>query len=458
MQIIHGGSCIEVHDASTQAARAIRTAFTLPNPAYIGAVRSGHTPIGIEKVLRFYTESTGRQGKIYLPAAAAAQLAAITDADVLDLRPEHEQVDFTFAGQLRLYQLAAVAMATSGDHGIVDAPTGSGKTIMGLAAIAERGRRALVVVHSQLLQDQWCDAARRFLGVTPALIGGGNTRDGRRSAPLTVAIINSLAKIAEEVAPDIGHLVVDECHRVAAPAYWRTLERFACRYRLGLSATPYRRDGLDPALQWALGPITTLDRGPLVRAGSVLPAQVEQRRTGFVTEINASDHYQAVIDELVTDPARNAQIIADALAVAQGGLALVLSDRKEHARALAHGINKVSSTGYPIAYVLVGGQRVAERRRYTEQLAAGAVHVICATTQLIGEGFDLPAAQAVLLTTPVKWRGRLLQAIGRVLRPAPGKMHGTVIDYFDDRVPVLLSSGRARAKTYRELAAQEAGS
>ena len=454
MKIHALGNRVEVIDTPPLVLRELRTKLTLPNPRYIGAVRAGKTPIGIDKVLKFY--KGGRDGAaLVLPAACAGLAAAAARRHGVDWSLEVNTrelapAELTFSGVLRLYQVGAIAELGQYAHGVLDAPTGSGKTIMACARIAEVDQPTLVVVHNKMLQAQWVRSLSEFVGVYPGVIGGGGQRQ-RLGEPIsvTVAIINSLRDCAADIAPHVGHLVVDECHRVVARSYWETLEQFDCEYRTGLSATPYRRDGLGEAITWALGRIVKVDRVPLVAGGAVLSADVTQRATHFVTDLDASEHYQAVIEQLVWDNARNGRIASE-VALERGDMViLVLSDRTDHCDELARRI--------PGAVALHAQLRADPRRQAEAALHGSGRRVICATTQLIGEGFDLPAAEVLVLATPIKFSGRLLQAIGRVLRPAPGKSAGRIIDFCDWGVPVLAAGARERAKTYRQLAADEAG-
>lgn len=458
--LIHAtGKCVEVHGATPAVLRELQSVLTLPNPAYIGAIRGGKVPIGIDKVVRYYRKGD-EEGSLVLPSACAGLAAAAArrhgvewtlTKELRELRP----VGFALRGELRLYQVAASAQVQRYDHGVLDAPTGSGKTVIGCALIAARQQPALVIVHSRLLQEQWVDAARDFLGLEGndiGLIGGDHPTDINAAVgrPLLIGIINTVHQVAELVAPHVGHVIVDECHRVVAPTYMQTLRHFDCRYRLGLSATPYRRDGLDDVIKWLLGPVTKVQRAPLVASGAVLPAAVEQIATDFETDIDGSEHYQAVIGDLVLDDRRNTLIADKALhCTTVDGVVIVLSDRKDHVETLGDRTR---------AAVLHGGLTAARRYEAELQIKAGRARVICATTQLIGEGYDLPAAGTLILATPIKFSGRLLQAIGRVLRPAPGKTAGRIVDFCDWRVPVLAAGARARAKVYRELALAERGS
>jgi superfamily II DNA or RNA helicase len=75
------------------------------------------------------------------------------------------------------------------------------------------------------------------------------------------------------------------------------------------------------------------------------------------------------------------------------------------------------------------------------------VQVLVSTLQLIGEGFDCPGLSTLVLATPIKFEGRLLQVVGRIMRPAEGK-RARVIDYVDERIPVLRRSAATRRKVF----------
>jgi superfamily II DNA or RNA helicase len=98
--------------------------------------------------------------------------------------------------------------------------------------------------------------------------------------------------------------------------------------------------------------------------------------------------------------------------------------------------------------VLTGDVTGNERREVLDRLNQGNVKVLLATGQLIGEGFDRRDLSPLFLTTPIKFSGRVLQYIGRVLRPAPGKKKAKVYDYVDVKVEVLKAAARARQRLY----------
>ena len=171
------------------------------------------------------------------------------------------------------------------------------------------------------------------------------------------------------------------------------------------------------------------------------------RETCFDTLNDASEQYQAVLSELTEDPARNAQIVNDVAREARNGsgVCLVLSDRKGHCEAL-HGM--LRDQGIEAA-ALHGGLPAQERARVVDALHEGKIRVLVATGQLIGEGFDLPAAETLVLATPIRFNGRVLQYVGRVLRPAKGKDRARVIDFVDSRIGVLAAAAESRRRTFQ---------
>jgi superfamily II DNA or RNA helicase len=153
-----------------------------------------------------------------------------------------------------------------------------------------------------------------------------------------------------------------------------------------------------------------------------------------------------MLSELTEDTERNAQIAGDVAREAGngGGVCLVLTDRKAHCQALA---GMLAGLGVRAA-VLTGDLKAREREQVVADLNAGRVKVLVATGQLIGEGFDCPELSTLFLATPIRFSGRVLQYLGRVLRPAPGKEKARVYDYVDARVGVLLNAARARTRAF----------
>jgi superfamily II DNA or RNA helicase len=426
----------------------LRERLTFANPAYQEAERLGLYSAHIPPELCFLEET---DGGLVMPRGFTRQALGIVRGAGVDYRLEDRRrilppVDFDFKGELKGFQAEAVETMAGRDFGTLAAPTGSGKTVMALALVARRRQPALVVVHTKELLEQWVSRIETFLGIPgPEVgrVGGGKMRVGER---ITVALVQTLYKCAGEAAPRIGFLIADECHRTPARTFTETVTAFDCRYMLGLSATPWRRDGLSRLIFWHLGDVAhQVERRALMEAGHILEAEVIWRETDFTPTFDPSEQYSRMLSELTRDPERNALIAADVAREAGngGGVCLVLTDRKAHAEHLAW---LLAGRGVG-ARVLTGDLGDGERAEVVADLNAGKVKVLVATGQLLGEGFDCRELSTLFLATPIKFNGRVLQYLGRVLRPAPGKEKARVYDYLDP-VGVLQAAARARRAVY----------
>lgn len=245
----------------------------------------------------------------------------------------------------------------------------------------------------------------------------------------------------------VGYLIVDECHRTPSRTFTEAVTAFDSKYMLGLSATPWRRDGLSRLIYWHLGDVVhEIKSEELIETGDILPAEVVIKETDFNTLLDPSEEYSRMLSELTKDGKRNLQIVQDIISEANngGGICLVLSDRKAHCETF-----KALLSGHGVkAELLTGEVSNKDREAIVDRLNNGHIKVLIATGQLIGEGFDCKGLSTLFLTTPIKFSGRVIQYLGRVLRPAPGKDKAKVYDYIDHRVGVLRAAAKARQRVY----------
>lgn len=381
--------------------------------------------------------------------------------DVTDNRNPGSEIDVSFTGELQPAQSAAVSAILAHDDGILVAPPGSGKTVIACAAIAERATSALILVDRKALAEQWRSRIKDLLGLTPGQHGGGRKK---LTGVIDIAMLPSLARHNDvaELTANYGHIVVDECHHLAAAAYDHSVKKIAAQFWLGLTATPARRDGLDNLVTWQLGPIRHTLNQPseanLVTTSDLdaVPNRVLYvHETGFTWQEPDDARTNAIADAhraLVSDEQRNAQIVADIdAAIGRGRNCLVLTRRVAHLEILAR---LLAEHGHQ-PMLLHGGTSTADRRTVIHRLddaAAGNGLLIVGTTPYIGEGFDAPALDTLFLAAPISFDGLLIQCAGRIVRTAPGKDLAEVHDYHDVSVPLLASSLRRRMPGYRALA------
>jgi len=427
------------------------TTLTFPNPKWLENERMGRWNRGTPKALKFYDNIRG--GGLWIPRGYMRKLMLLCRRmdikyEVQDRRRTLKPVDFHFTGQLKPFQQKAVQTITSKDFGTLSAPTGSGKTVMALFIIAGRKQPTLIVVHTKDLAYQWMERIEQFLGIPKddvGFIGGGKINLGKE---MTVALVQTLYKCTEDVSKKVGFLVVDECHRCPSRTFTEAVTEFDTRYMLGLSATPWRRDNLSRLIFWHLGDVHhKIDQNRLIQSGDVLAAEVIVRETEFKPYYDPVNEYSKMMSELSLDDKRNHLIASDIAAevVHNEGVCLVLSDRKKHCETL----QSILRYRYKVfAELLTGDLNIDERRAVLDRLDQGNVKVLLATGQLVGEGFDRNDLSPLFLVTPIKFSGRVLQYLGRVLRPAPGKQKARVYDYVDVHVNVLKAMARARQNVY----------
>ena len=423
------------------------------NPKWLENERMGRWNRGTSKSLRFY-DRIGDSG-IWIPRGFMRQLVLLCRRykikyDIADCRSTHPVMNFSFKGKLRPFQQEAVDQMLARDFGTLSSATGSGKTIMALYMIAQRRQPTLIVVHTKELAAQWIERIESFLGISPekiGMIGSGQKVMGEK---ISVALVQSLYKCVAEIAGHIGFLIVDECHRCPSRTFTEAVTGFNSRYMLGLSATPWRRDKLSKLIFWHLGDVHhEVDKAHLVETGHVLKAEVILRETHFKPFHDPVNEYSKMLSELTADTDRNVLIASDVAreTTESVGICLVLSDRKAHCENLQALLKYRFKMD---AELLTGDLSQGDRQTVIKRLNQKKANVVIATGQLIGEGFDCQNLSTLFLATPVSFSGRVLQYLGRVLRPAPGKDKARVFDYVDIHVDILTKAAKSRQRIYKQ--------
>lgn len=308
---------------------AIVNRLTFDNPKWIENEKMGRWNGDTPQTLEFYHETD--DGYLVTPRGFIRQLIGLcrrhnVQFQIVDKRRSLPEVDFIFKGTLKPFQAEAVDEMLQKDFGTQSAPTGGGKTVMALYMIAERKQPALIVVHTKELLHQWIDRIETFLGIPAAevgIIGNGKKTVGDR---ITVALVQSLYKCSEEVAPHIGHLIIDECHRTPSRTFTEAVSAFDSKYMLGLSATPWRRDKLSKLIFFHIGDVIhEVDKADLVENGDILQAEVITRETDFEPYSDATTEYSKMLSELTEDSKRNNLIARDVAAEGGNGGGILLS-------------------------------------------------------------------------------------------------------------------------------------
>ena len=423
--------------------------LTFLNPSFLENKKMKRWNGKTQKFLKYYERI---EGGLIIPRGYTGQLLSLCrghgiKCHIEDRRRVLPEVEFAFNGVLKPFQNNAVSAMLRKDFGTLSAPPGSGKTIVSLFMISKRRQPTLVIVHTRELLNQWVDRISTFMDIPKneiGVIGGGKKVIGEK---ITVALVQSLYKVADYVSDHVGFLIVDESHLCPARQFTEAVGKFDSKYILGLSATPYRRDKLTKLIFWHLGDLHhEVEKADLVESGDVLSAEVIVRETDFKPYYDPVSEYSKMLSELTSDDGRNHLIASDIAEEAQNGngVCLVLSDRKAHCLEIQSLLREKYSLS---SELLTGDVPTKERQHIVGRLNQGKIKVLISTSQLLAEGFDCKGLSILFLVTPIKYSGRVLQVLGRVLRPAPEKK-AKVYDYVDINVGVLVASSKSRQRVY----------
>lgn len=427
-------------------------------------------PVFFEKQrLRFGTYNTPRfifcgeihPGRLVLPrGVTAATMELFRRAGgalkIDDKRPSPEACEFAFRGNLHPPQQEAVDSMLLHDDGVLLAPPGAGKTVMGCAIVAARKATTLVLVHRKPLLEQWRARLQEFLGMEKKEIGIlGQTSDAGPCG-IVVGMVQSLARspCPQALLEPFRQVIIDECHHVPAASFEAVMKHCTARYFLGLTATPNRKDGLQKILFLQCGPIRhrmnpagdpDIDRRLIVR-DTLLGIGPDEARIPV----------HKVWELLANHAERNERITEDisAALLAKRNCA-VLSDRREHLEILENLLRGREPTFGEHIHRIDGSmgkkQRAAILLMIDELASSGRGFVLFATSSLLGEGFDLPQLDTLFLTLPVSFKGRLIQYAGRLHRAWPGKSEVRIYDYVEPDHPLTAHMHRKRLAAYRSM-------
>lgn len=370
--------------------------------------------------------------------------------DLTDERVNGQPLKVEFAGSLRPDQESAVVAMMQHDVGVLCAPTAFGKTVTAAAMIARRGVNTLVLVHRTELLKQWQERLQSFLGAGKGVVGNIGGGKSRPTSKIDIAVMQSLSRQGEisPLVENYGQVIIDECHHIGAASFDAILKKVKAKFVLGLTATPVRRDGQQPIIFMQCGPIrhTATRQNGAPHDLEVLPRSLFKR-----IAVGVDVGIQEVFRHLVTDTERT-QTICHEIQVAfdQNRKVLVLTERTEHLDAIFAGLmGKV-----PDPFVLHG--RMSQKQRAVvitnlEALPADEPRILLATGKLVGEGFDHPPLDTLVLAMPVSWKGTLQQYAGRLHREHATKTDVRIIDFVDTGHPSLLRMWDRRQSGYRAM-------
>ena len=355
-----------------------------------------------------------------------------------------KKFDFVWQGdEPRDYQVAAITNTLqAGRNGMVVMPTGTGKTMVGALLIKELGLKTLWVVHSVDMVNQITKFMKQYLGLKVGQIRGGKFD----LKTITVCSAASLAKAWKKLGimewfPEL--LIEDECHHAGAYKNFQALQRVdTCYYRYGMTATPDRTGGDRIVLEAAYGQVLyEIERANMEDQGWLLPVKLElidiEKEHAISKGLNKwQDIYTAGITKHVVRNQRIADVVKRL--VSEGRQVLVDVDEISHVQTLI----PLLEGGIPVT----GQESGKKRDKIYEAFRQGKFQVLFGT--VLKEGLDLPTTGAIVLGGGKKSKIKVLQEIGRGLRPSGGMTECIIVDFMDQQHYQLFEHCQERFRTY----------
>jgi superfamily II DNA or RNA helicase len=431
----------------------LREELNFANTEFFILQKTGKSTYGSKRYFRFI-EETGDH--IILPRGFTGRLLRFCKENNISYQLEdqrHKKPDqfFRFEATLRDYQQIGVSATEKKDIGVIVAPPGSGKTLIGLKIIAAKQQPALIVVHRKQLMVQWAERIATFLGIPAAEIGRIGQGKYKPGTMVTLATIQSLAKaIANQSNNDLtssfGTILIDECHHIPAETYHSTIQQFNSYYQYGLTATPFRKYNDGKLIFIHLGDVIAEISSQQVTKSP--QATIVIRDTSLGVPFNQkTDRFEILSKILVHDSARNNLILKDIIKeLSSGKRVVVLTERKEHIDSLYQYLKQSYE-----AITLSGDDSTTSRDAKWKLLQSGNYQVLITTGQLFGEGTDLDTATCLFLVYPFSFEGKLIQYIGRVQR---SEIAPVIYDYRDIKIDYLNKLFLKRNTYYRKLIRQ----
>lgn len=421
------------------------------NSAFIIKKKAGRNTFGTERYFRLIEET---EDEIILPRGFTGKaLRFCKDTGITygfkDGRQKKASALFKFQATLRDCQIPVIEATRKKEMGVIVAPPGSGKTVIGLKIIADKQQPALIVVHRKQLMEQWIERIEAFLGIPQheiGKIGKGKSKIGKH---VTVATIQSLTKEVEKdeaLKNTFGSIFIDECHHIPAESYRKTIHQLNSYYLYGLTATPFRKYNDGKLIFIHLGEI--IAEITAQQTGRHKQASVVVRNTELDVPFNSkTDKFETLSKILVHDSSRNKLVLNDITnELNSGKKVVVLTERKEHIDSLHQYLKQT----YEVI-TLSGEDSDTSRTAKWKTLNSGNYQTLITTGQFFGEGTDLQNASCLFLVYPFSFEGKLIQYIGRVQR---SEITPTIYDYRDIKIDYLNKMFLKRNVYYRKLEKQ----
>ena len=390
-----------------------------------------------------------------------------TDSWLIENKHEYEKMENPkFTSELRDYQIPIVdkveAAIYSKGGGILSVPCGRGKTCMAINIAARLGLKTLVIVHRTDFILQWKADIEKFTNLKVGILQQNTIDVDGKDIVIGMLKSISMKDYHHSIFEQFGFVIVDEVHNISTRLYSKALCKVMPKYTLGLSATPYRDDGLDRVYRWFLGDILYHETNTIE-----LPVTVEMIKYFISDNATAIDKKRfryiynprtkmantpIMISNLSKVNERNEYVntkLMDILSNRPERKVLILGSRVQQLEELMtlfdNSKKNVPSTAHITSALYVGGMKPEK------YILAKEKDVLFATFEMVGEGFNLEKLNTLIMCSPrsnSKTSNKLQQYVGRILRTQDSTVAPLVVD-IHDQINVFMNQGLKRLDYYR---------
>lgn len=422
--------------------------LVLDNPEYITKEKMGFYIGNTPKKLYLYEK---RGNEIILPFGCIKTIWNLIKDYNIETDFASNSINIKGEVSLYNYQKIAVKETLKAKNGVLISPAGSGKTQMAIGVIAKLKQKTLWVTHTNDLLKQSKDRLKQYLDCKVGTIAAGKVD----IQDVTFATVQTMCKMnLESVKDEFGLVIVDECHRLASSPtkmtmFGKVVSNLKARYKIGITATAWRSDGMVKSLFAYLGEIfyevskETVANKTMKADINFIQTDFELEKFGPSFESDGTVNYVKMIEELTQDKSRN-KLIADCIKATKNVSCLILSARLDQLREikdfLGHG-------------VMIDGSMTSKKGKLAREQAIkdmqdGKEKVLFASYNLAKEGLDIPCLERLFLASPQKDYAVIIQSVGRIERKA--EKESPVVYDFVDKVGMCMGMYKKRKSIYKK--------